>query len=128
MYRINGKEYKCSVSIVQDIFNDKWKMGIIWHLLEGEKRYKDLFEEMSEITQKTLTVKLRDLEEKKLIKRVVFPEIPPKVVYSLTPIGEKLRPVLKEMYDWGILYVEEHGEFMQEGICDAILSKETSIK
>ena len=45
MYRINGKEYKCSVSIVQDIFNDKWKMGIIWHLLEGEKRYKDLFEE-----------------------------------------------------------------------------------
>lgn len=128
MYCINGKEYKCSVSIVQDIFNDKWKMGIIWHLLEGEKRYKDLFEEMSEITQKTLTVKLRDLEEKKLIKRVVFPEIPPKVVYSLTPIGEKLRPVLKEMYDWGILYVEEHGEFTQEGICDARLSKETSIK
>ena len=128
MYCINGKEYKCSVSIVQDIFNDKWKMGIIWHLLEGEKRYKDLFEEMSEITQKTLTVKLRDLEEKKLIKRMVFPEIPPKVVYSLTPIGEKLRPVLKEMYDWGILYVEEHGEFTQEGICDAILSKETSIK
>ena len=128
MYCINGKEYKCSVSIVQDIFNDKWKMGIIWHLLEGEKRYKDLFEEISEITQKTLTVKLRDLEEKKLIKRVVFPEIPPKVVYSLTPIGEKLRPVLKEMYDWGILYVEEHGEFTQEGVCDAILSKETSIK
>ncbi len=128
MYCINGKEYKCSVSIVQDIFNDKWKMGIIWHLLEGEKRYKDLFEEMSEITQKTLTVILRDLEEKKLIKRVVFPEIPPKVVYSLTPIGEKLRPVLKEMYDWGILYVEEHGEFTQEGICDAILSKEMSIK
>ena len=128
MYCINGKEYKCSVSIVQDIFNDKWKMGIIWHLLEGEKRYKDLFEEMSEITQKTLPVKLRDLEEKKLIKRVVFPEIPPKVVYSLTPIGEKLRPVLKEMYDWGILYVEEHGEFTQEGICDARLSKETSIK
>ena len=128
MYCINGKEYKCSVSIVQDIFNDKWKMGIIWHLLESEKRYKDLFEEISEITQKTLTVKLRDLEEKKLIKRVVFPEIPPKVVYSLTPIGEKLLPVLKEMYDWGILYVEEHGEFTQEGICDAILSKETSIK
>ena len=128
MYCINGKEYKCSVSIVQDIFNDKWKMGIIWHLLEGEKRYKDLFEEMSEITQKTLTVKLRDLEEKKLIKRVVFAEIPPKVVYSLTPIGEKLRPVLKEMYDWGILYVEEHGEFTQEGICDATLPKDASIK
>lgn len=66
MYRVNGKEYVCSVAIAQDIFNDKWKLRIIWHLLEGEKRYKDLFEEVRDITQKTLTVKLRDLEEKKI--------------------------------------------------------------
>lgn len=122
MYVVNDREYKCSVSIVQDIFNDKWKLCIIWHLLEGEKRYKDLFEDMSEITQKTLTVKLRDLEEKRLIKRVVFPEIPPKVVYSLTPIGEKLRPVLKEMFDWGIEYVKECGAFTKEGICEVKLT------
>ncbi|MCD8478607.1 MAG: helix-turn-helix transcriptional regulator [Sulfurospirillum sp.] len=119
MYIVNDKEYKCSVLIVQDIFNDKWKLGIIWHLLEGEKRYKDLFEEVSEITQKTLTVKLRDLEDKKLIKREVFAEIPPKVIYSLTPIGEKLRPVLKEMFDWGIEYVKECGTLTQEGVCDS---------
>lgn len=114
MYLVNGKEYNCSVAIVQDIFNDKWKLGIIWHLLAGEKRYKELFEEVKEITQKTLTVKLRELEEKQLIAREVFPEIPPKVVYSLTPIGERLRPLLKEMYDWGIDYVKECGEFSKE--------------
>ncbi|AFL68487.1 winged helix-turn-helix transcriptional regulator [Sulfurospirillum barnesii] len=122
MYYVNGKEYICSVSIVQDIFNDKWKLGIIWHLLEGEKRYKELFEEVSEITQKTLTIKLRDLEEKHLIKRVVFPEIPPKVVYSLTPIGEKLRPVLKEMFEWGILYVKECGEVTKMNACEVKFS------
>lgn len=114
MYLVNGKEYNCSVAIVQDIFNDKWKLGIIWHLLAGEKRYKELFEEVKEITQKTLTVKLRELEEKQLIAREVFPEIPPKVVYSLTPIGERLRPLLKEMYDWGIDYVQACGEFSKE--------------
>ncbi|MDD4505036.1 MAG: helix-turn-helix domain-containing protein [Sulfurospirillaceae bacterium] len=117
MYLVNGKEYNCSVAIVQDIFNDKWKLGIIWHLLAGEKRYKELFEEVKEITQKTLTVKLRELEEKQLIAREVFPEIPPKVVYSLTPIGERLRPLLKEMYDWGIDYVQACGEFSTEEGC-----------
>lgn len=122
MYRVNGKEYVCSVAIAQDIFNDKWKLGIIWHLLEGEKRYKDLFEEVRDITQKTLTVKLRDLEEKKLIKRVVFAEIPPRVVYSLTPVGEKLRPVLKAMFEWGIEYVKECGSFSQDNVCEAKLS------
>ena len=80
-------------------------------------RYKELFEEVKEITQKTLTVKLRELEEKQLITREVFPEIPPKVVYSLTPIGERLRPLLKEMYDWGIDYVKECGEFSKEEGC-----------
>jgi len=118
MYVINGKTYSCSVAIVQDIFNDKWKLGIIWHLLEGEKRYKELFEEIHAITQKTLTVKLRELEEKQVIARKIFPEIPPKVVYSLTPIGEKLRPVLKEMYDWGVSYVKECGEFTEVETCE----------
>lgn len=118
MYVINGKTYSCSVAIVQDIFNDKWKLGIIWNLLEGEKRYKELFEEIHAITQKTLTVKLRELEEKQVIARKIFPEIPPKVVYSLTPIGEKLRPVLKEMYDWGVSYVKECGEFTEVETCE----------
>ncbi|MBE0496340.1 MAG: helix-turn-helix transcriptional regulator [Campylobacterales bacterium] len=123
MYFVNNKAYKCSVAIAQDIFNDKWKLGIIWHLLEGEKRYKDLFEEVHDITQKTLTVKLRDLEEKKLITRVVFPEIPPKVVYSLTPIGEKLRPVLKEMFEWGVAYVEACGTFTTQEASETPLAK-----
>ena len=55
MYYINDKEYKCTVSVTLDIFNDRWKLAIIWHLLDSEKRFKDLHQIISEITQKTLT-------------------------------------------------------------------------
>ena len=123
MYKVNGKEYICSISIVQDIFNDKWKLGIIWHLMDGEKRYKQLHEEVCDITQKTLTGKLRELEEYKIISREVFAEVPPKVVYALTPVGEKLRPLLKEMFDWGIDYVKECGEFMEGAVCESRLTE-----
>ncbi len=117
MYIVEGKEYHCSVEITNEIFNDKWKMSIIWHLLDGEKRYKELHEEVCKITQKTLTTKLKELEEKGLIIREAFPEIPPKVVYSLTPLGAKLKNILHEMHLWGIEYAKEKGEITPEGTC-----------
>ncbi len=117
MYFVNDKVYKCSVSVTLDIFNDRWKLAIIWHLLNQEKRYKELHEDICEITQKTLTVKLKELEAKNIINREVFPEVPPKVVYSLTPMGKKLRAVVEEIYKWGIEYTNEYGEIKELG-CD----------
>jgi len=114
MYKINDKEYNCSVALTSDIFNDKWKLSIIWHLLSEEKRFKELHEIMSDITQKTLTVKLKELEAKNIIHREVYPQVPPKVVYSLTPAGARLKGVFKEMYNWGISYATEHGEVTHE--------------
>lgn len=118
MYYINDKEYQCSVSVTLDVFNDRWKLAIIWHLLDGDKRFKELHEIISEITQKTLTVKLKELEEKNIIHREVYAEVPPKVVYSLTGIGKELRPVLTEMYKWGILYSSTHGTITDEKPCE----------
>lgn len=117
MYYINDKEYKCSVSVTLDIFNDRWKLAIIWHLMDCDKRFKELHESISEITQKTLTVKLKELEAKKIIEREVFAEVPPKVVYSLSPSGEKLKPVLNEMYKWGIDYVDTFGKITEDNLC-----------
>ena len=117
MYYINDKEYKCSVAVTLDIFNDRWKLAIIWHLLDTELRFKDLHETINEITQKTLTVKLKELEEKNIIHREVFAEVPPKVVYSLTKAGENLRPVLEEMHKWGIDYVKEFGKITSDNPC-----------
>lgn len=118
MYYINDKEYKCSVAVTLDIFNDRWKLAIIWHLLDGEKRFKELNEIISEITQKTLTIKLKELEEKNIIHRECFPEIPPKVVYSLTSTGKKLRAVLEDMHEWGIDYVKEFGKITPDDPCE----------
>ncbi len=117
MYKINDKEYECSVAVTLDIFNDKWKLFIIWHLLAEEKRFKDLHECIPEVSQKTLTIKLKELEQKNILNREVFPVVPPKVVYSLTSSGEKLRPLLKDMFEWGISYVKEHGEILEGNKC-----------
>lgn len=117
MYLVNDKEFKCSVSVTLDIFNDRWKLAIIWFLLKGDRRFKDLNQEICEITQKTLTVKLKDLEEKNIINREVFPQVPPKVVYSLTPVGQKLEAIVKEMHSWGICYVKEHGKITEDLAC-----------
>ena len=123
MYYINDKEYKCTVAVTLDIFNDRWKLAIIWHLLDGDKRFKDLHEIISEITQKTLTIKLKELEEKNIINREVFAEVPPKVVYSLTPCGKNLKYVLEEMHKWGIDYVQEFGKITPENPCESTLCK-----
>ncbi|RXK00510.1 transcriptional regulator [Arcobacter sp. CECT 8986] len=117
MYYVNNKQFNCSINVTLDIFNDRWKLSIIWHLLQNDKRFKDLHEEISDITQKTLTVKLKELEEKNIINREVFPEVPPKVVYSLTKAGKRLKPVLEEMYSWGVDYVKEFGEITEDNMC-----------
>jgi DNA-binding HxlR family transcriptional regulator len=106
-----------------DIFNDRWKLAVIWYLLESDKRFKELSESIHEISQKTLTIKLKELEERNIITREVFAEVPPKVVYSLTPIGLRLKPVLKEMFDWGIEYVKENGVITEENSCDGSFCK-----
>ena len=85
---------------------------------------------MADITQKTLTVKLKELEEKNIIHREVFAQVPPKVVYSLTPAGQRLKGVFKEMYNWGISYATEHGEVSEEKedvCCEAYIANKIGI-
>ena len=117
MYQINEKEFNCPISVTLDIFNDRWKLSIIWHLLDDEKRFKDLHAQIDQITQKTLTIKLKELEQKNIIHREVFAQVPPKVVYSLTDAGKRLKPVLDEMFDWGVGYVEEFGKITEDIKC-----------
>ena len=102
MYYINDKEYKCSVSVTLDIFNDRWKLAVIWHLLDNDMRFKELHETINEITQKTLTVKLKELEEKNIIHREVYAEVPPRVEYELTERGKSLIPHIEGLVDWAL--------------------------
>jgi len=82
---------ECPVSITLNILNGKWKLLIIKELLTGKKRFSELKKSMPEVTQKMLTKQLRELEYYGLIERKIYPEIPPKVEYSLTPLGESLK-------------------------------------
>lgn len=94
----------CPIKIAQEIIGGKWVLRILYHLSTGTLRFGELNRQMPEVTQATLTKDLRRLEDFQLIKRKVYPEVPPRVEYSLTEIGMKLLPVLKELEIWGFEY------------------------
>ena len=92
------------VEITLQLIGDKWKVLIIRDLLEGTKRFNELMRSVEGITQKVLTSHLRAMEAAGLVNRKVYPEVPPKVEYSLTETGLSLKPVLDAMVAWGTDY------------------------
>lgn len=92
----------CRVDDALGILVGKWKPIILLHLLKnGTQRFSELKRRMPRITQKMLTNQLRDLENEDIIQRVVYPQVPPKVEYSITEYGRSLEPILQAMHDWG---------------------------
>ena len=97
----------CPMELGINILSGKWKLRILWNLyIKKVVRFNELKRNLGNITTKTLTEQLRELEDKKIIKRTIYPEIPPKVEYSLTDIGNTIGPVLKTLCDWGNDYLE----------------------
>lgn len=95
---------KCPVEVTLTMINNKWKVLILRDLIDGTKRFGELKKSIGHITQKVLTAQLRDMEEKGLVYRKVYAEVPPKVEYTLTETGYSLKPILDAMYNWGIEY------------------------
>lgn len=82
----------------------RWTILILRDLFTGTKRFGELKKSLNGVSQKVLTANLRSLEEKGIIEREVFPEVPPRVEYKLTDLGKTLDPIIKSMYDWGEFY------------------------
>jgi DNA-binding HxlR family transcriptional regulator len=98
---------QCSpVQTTLNVIGGKWKPLILWNLRENKLRFSELNRRIDGITQKMLTQQLRELEHDGLVSRKIYPEIPPKVEYAITPYGKTLQPVLKSMCAWG----EKHQE------------------
>ena len=95
----------CPVASTLELIGGKYKALILWHLSEKTLRFSQLQRLISGATAKMLTQQLRELEAQKLISRVVYPIIPPKVEYSLTELGKSLLPILVAMRDWGANYL-----------------------
>lgn len=98
----------CPVETTLMLISDRWRVLIIRDLLGGTKRFGELKKSVGNISQKVLTANLRAMEEDGLLTRKVFPEVPPRVEYTLTETGYSLKPILDSMIDWGMTYKEQN--------------------
>ena len=97
----------CPVELTLLLISNKWKVLIIRDLLDGTKRFSELKKSINNISQKVLTSNLREMEENNLLIRKVYPEVPPRVEYTLTNIGYSLKTLLDDMDKWGTWYRRE---------------------
>ena len=96
----------CSVETTAQLIGSKWRLLILRDLMEGTKRFGELKKSVGSISQKVLTSNLRDMEEKGLVVRRVYPEVPPRVEYGLTDLGKSLAPIVDAMRAWGEGYLD----------------------
>ncbi|PKQ63434.1 transcriptional regulator [Labilibaculum filiforme] len=115
MIKLHEKLFLCPTSAAMELIGGKWKSVILIHLIDGKKRYNELRKELPMITERTLSLQLKQLEKDDLVVRKVFTKTPPlKVEYSLTDFGRSLIPVLEAITDWGIFAAEKKGAFIFE--------------
>ncbi len=114
LIKYNDKLFSCTTSIAMELIGGKWKSVILIYLIDGKKRYNELYKLISTITERTLSLQLKQLEKDGLIKRKVYTKKPPlKVDYALTPFGESLVPVLTAIAQWGKTVADEKGEIIE---------------
>lgn len=111
MYKFNGKEYPCCASLTMGVIGGKWKTVILFHLIEGKLRYNELRKVMPTVTERTLSIQLKKLEEDGIVNRTVYTKKPPlKVEYTLTELGKSLIPLIKSIAEWGHHVVQDYAE------------------
>jgi DNA-binding HxlR family transcriptional regulator len=105
VYEKNGKVYHCTVEATLDVIGGKWKPLILWALGDKVLRFGELQKELPGVNAKMLTKQLRELEEDGVLKRTVYPEVPPRVEYAMTDFGRTLIPILQALCAWGSQYL-----------------------
>ena len=126
MKRLNRKS-GCAVEVTLSVMGGTWKPIILFHLLHGKKRFSELSRNIGGITQRMLTLQLRELEDAGIVERTVHAEVPPRVDYALTILGHTLQPVLLAMRHWGETYAHEHlHEAAPAAPCDAQAAPEAA--
>lgn len=107
---VSTERANCPVERTLEVIGGRWKVLILRELFPGVKRFGQLHRALHGITQKMLTQQLRELEEDGIIHREVYLQVPPKVEYSLTPLGESLKPIIDAMHEWGIRHLNEQNQ------------------
>ena len=105
---------RCPVEACLEIIGGKWKGVILFHLLGGKNRFNELQRLLPNVTQRILVRQLRELEADRIVVRTVYPEVPPKVEYSLSESGMTLEPILRMLREWGVKYLDQELEFVRQ--------------
>ena len=106
--KINNGDFNCEKELTLSIISGKWKIVILWHLgRDGAHRFSELQRLFPKITHKMLTSQLKELIDDGIVHREVFPEVPPRVEYSITELGKTLLPIVEMMYEWGKKRIED---------------------
>lgn len=124
MITYNNTQYQCSMELTLDLIGGKWKALILWHLGENTLRFSELKKTLPKITQKMLTQQLRELETSGLVNRFIYTQIPPKVEYSLTPVGKSLLPILTTLCQWGLNYANAAKIMDETAFCPPVVDKQ----
>ena len=98
---------ECPVATTVQLIGSKWKLLILRNLLQRPWRFNEMKRTLEGISQKVLTDSLRSMEADGLITRTVYPEVPPRVEYALSDLGQSMRPIIKAMEEWGISYKQQ---------------------
>lgn len=114
MFTVQGKTYDCYIALTLDLIGGKWKTLVLWHLLDGKKRFGELRKLIPKCTQRMITRQLRELERDGIIARRIYRQIPPKVEYSLTDRGETLRSILQLACNWGTKWANETNSLLEK--------------
>jgi DNA-binding HxlR family transcriptional regulator len=110
---INGKEFHCAMDVTMNYIGGKWKTVVLWYLMEGKKRFSELRKLIPNITEKMLSLQLKNLESDGIVERKVYNEIPPRVEYFLTDFGKTLIPILEEIALWGRGHAKAKGKMVE---------------
>lgn len=105
IYTKNGKTIHCPVEAALDVIGGKWKPLILWALGDRVMRFGELQKALPGVNTKMLTKQLRELEEDGVLRRKVYPEVPPRVEYAITDFGRTLIPILEALCTWGAEYL-----------------------
>ncbi len=103
---VGSERASCPVERTLEVIGGRWKVLILRELFGGVKRFGQLHRALSGITQKMLTQQLREMESDGIVHREVYLQVPPKVEYSLTPLGESLKPIIQSMHEWGVRHLD----------------------
>ena len=120
---LNGREFHCAMDITMNYIGGKWKTVVLWYLRKDKKRFSELKRLIPNITEKMLSLQLKNLENDGIVGRKLYAEVPPKVEYFLTDFGKSLIPMLEEIARWGRNLGESRGKMV-----DIERKKKTKLK